>query len=90
MSETHIHIHLNGEQVASTAATQTSSKKAVSTSRRPSPKAASKTKRKPSAYNKRYATALKKIQHKHKTKSGSWKKDGYKKAVKEAHRLAMK
>lgn len=89
MSETHIHIHLNGEQVTSTAATQTSSPKAAKTSRRPTPPA-KKTKRKPSAYNRRYAAALKKIQHKHKTKAGSWKKDGYKKAVKEAHKLAKK
>lgn len=89
MSETHIHIHLNGEQVSSTAATQTSSasskKKAAPTSRRPTPK-----KRKASAYNRRYAAALKKIQHKHKTKAGSWKKGGYRKAVKEAHKLAKK
>lgn len=90
MAETHIHIHLNGETAASTVATQTSSKKATAASRRPKTQRSKIGKRKPSAYNKRYAAALKKIQHKHKTKSGSWKKGGYRKAVKEAHKLAKK
>ena len=40
------------------------------------------------AYNKAYSKAFKSIQNDHKTKSGSWKKNGYKRAVKIAHRLA--
>lgn len=44
--------------------------------------------RKPSAYNKRYASHFKKVQKKYKTKSGSWKKNGFKRAQKEAHKLA--
>lgn len=86
MVDTHIHIHLNGEALPVEAKAAKKTSKRVSKAS-PAPKA---TKRKPSAYNRRYAAALKKIQHKHKTKAGSWKKDGYKKAVKEAHRLAKK
>lgn len=47
-------------------------------------------KRKASAYSKKYARAFKKIQNKYKTKSGKWAKNGYKRAVKEAHRLAKR
>lgn len=44
--------------------------------------------KKPSAYNMKYSKHFKDIQHKYKTKSGSWKKDGFKKAQKMAHKLA--
>ena len=47
-------------------------------------------KRKPSAYSKKYAKAFKSIAPKHKKKNGSWKKDGYKKAVKAAHAKAKR
>ena len=47
-----------------------------------------KVKRKPSAYNKRYSRAFKKVAPRYKTKAGKWKKDGFKKANKAAHRMA--
>jgi len=37
-----------------------------------------------------YSKAFKKVQTKYKLKSGKWKKDGFKRAVKEAHKLAKK
>lgn len=46
--------------------------------------------RKASAYSKKYAKAFKSIAPKHKKKSGGWKKDGYKKAVKAAHAKAKR
>ena len=50
--------------------------------------AAAKPKRKKSAYNKRYAAAFKKVQKKFKKKNGGWMKDGFKRAQREAHRIA--
>lgn len=47
-------------------------------------------KRKASAYNRRYAKAFKRVAPRYKKKSGGWKKDGFKRAQKEAHRLAKK
>ncbi len=49
-----------------------------------------KPKRKASAYSKRYAAAFKKVQGKYKTKSGSWMKNGFKRAQKAAHAMAKK
>tara|TARA_Y100000004_G_scaffold122832_2_gene138110 strand:- start:36 stop:341 length:306 start_codon:yes stop_codon:yes gene_type:complete len=46
--------------------------------------------RKVSAYQKRYGENFKKVAPKYKTKSGSWKKDGFKRAQKEAHKLTKK
>jgi hypothetical protein len=54
------------------------------------PVAAAKTKRKVSAYNRRYKTAFKRIAPRHKLKSGKWKAGGFKRAVREAHRMAKK
>ena len=57
----------------------------------PAPKA--KKPRNPSAYSKRYGREFRRIEKKYKTKSGSWKKNGYRAAVKAAHaatRKAMK
>ena len=48
---------------------------------------ASKPKRPPSAYHRRFKRVFKSIEKDYKKKDGSWKKDGFKKAVKEAHRL---
>jgi len=48
------------------------------------------TKRKPSAYSAKYAKAFKSVAPKHKKKNGSWKKDGYKRAVKQAHAKAKR
>jgi len=86
MSETHIHIHLNGESVGASAPS-----KAAATARK-APKASppKKVKRKASAYSKKYGAAFKKVAKQHKTKSGSWKKGGFKRAQKDAHKLAKK
>ena len=46
--------------------------------------------RKASAYSKRYGKAFKKVQGQYKTKSGSWMKNGFKRAQKAAHALAKK
>lgn len=46
--------------------------------------------RKVSEYSKTYAKKFKKVQSKYKKKNGSWKKDGFKKAQKEAHKLTKK
>ena len=43
-----------------------------------------------SAAQRAYAKAFKKVQSKYKLKSGKWKKDGFKRAVKEAHKLAKR
>lgn len=53
-------------------------------------KSTTKTKRKPSAYSKKYSKAFKAVKSKHMKKSGGWKKDGYKKAVKAAHAKAKR
>jgi len=45
-------------------------------------------KKKKTAYQRRYSKAFNQIKSKHKMKSGKWKKDGFKKAVKEAHKKA--
>ena len=47
-------------------------------------------KKKTTAYQRRYKKAFKKIQSRYKLKSGKWKKNGFKLAVKEAHRIAKK
>ena len=45
-------------------------------------------KRKASAASKRYGRAFKKVAPKFKLKNGSWKKNGFKMAVRAAHKLA--
>ena len=47
-------------------------------------------KRKASAYSKKYSREFKKIAPKYKNKNGTWKKGGFKKAVKEAHKAVKK
>ena len=49
-----------------------------------------KKKRKASAYSKKYGAAFKRIAPKYKTKSGSWRKGGFKAAQKAAHKEARK
>jgi len=49
-----------------------------------------KKKRAPSAYSKKYSKAFDSVKDSYKTKAGKWKKDGFKRAVKAAHRLAKK
>ena len=43
-----------------------------------------------SAYNRKYKAAFKKIAPKYKLKSGKWKKNGFKSAVKAAHKAVKK
>lgn len=45
-------------------------------------------KRKISAYNRKYKAAFKRVAPRYKLKSGKWKAGGFKRAVKEAHRIA--
>lgn len=49
-------------------------------------KRTSKPKRKASASSKRYGRAFKRLAPKFKKKNGSWKKDGFKRCVKAAHK----
>lgn len=49
-----------------------------------------KPKRKRSAYNRRYAAAFKKVQSRFKKKNGGWMKDGFKRAQREAHKIARR
>lgn len=49
-----------------------------------------KRKRKASAYAHRYGKAFKKLAPKYKTKAGKWKKDGFKRCQKAAHREAKR
>ena len=47
-------------------------------------------KRKISAYTRRYKANFKKIENEYKLKNGNWKKNGFKRAVTEAHRMSKK
>lgn len=49
-----------------------------------------KPKRRTTAYQRKYKAAFKKVAKKYKLKSGKWMKGGFKKAVREAHRMARK
>ena len=49
-----------------------------------------KRKRKASAYSLKYGKAFKSVAPRYKTKSGSWKKNGFKQAQKAAHAQAKK
>lgn len=44
--------------------------------------------RKSTAYGRKYKAAFKRQASKYKKQNGQWKKDGFKRAVKEAHRIA--
>ena len=51
----------------------------------------SKPKRKrKTAYQRRYEKNFKSIEDNYKLKNGNWKKNGFKRAVKEAHRMSKK
>jgi hypothetical protein len=52
------------------------------------PIVATKAKKKVSAYNRKYKAAFKKVAPRYKLKSGKWKAGGFKRAVKEAHKMA--
>lgn len=45
-------------------------------------------KKKMSAYTKRYKANFAKIEDNYKLKNGKWKKNGFKRAVQEAHRMS--
>lgn len=47
-------------------------------------------KRKMTAYQRRYKANFRKVAPDYKLKNGNWKKNGFKRAVKEAHRLSKK
>lgn len=52
------------------------------------PMVVTRAKRKVSAYNRKYKAAFKKVAPRYKLKSGKWKAGGFKRAVREAHRIA--
>ena len=54
------------------------------------PQLARKPKRKASAYSKRYGAAFKRIAKKNKKKGGGWKKGGFARTQKAAHKAARK
>ena len=56
----------------------------------PGVRAPARPKRKASAYSKRYGAAFKRLQKKYKTKSGAWRKGGFKACQKAAHKAARK
>lgn len=47
-------------------------------------------KKKMSAYMRRYKANFAKIEDNYKLKNGNWKKNGFKRAVQEAHRMSKK
>jgi hypothetical protein len=49
---------------------------------------ATKAKRKVSAYNRKYKAAFRKVAPRYKLKNGKWKAGGFKRAVREAHKIA--
>jgi hypothetical protein len=49
---------------------------------------AAKAKKKVSAYNRKYKAAFRKVAPRYKLKSGKWKAGGFKRAVREAHKMA--
>jgi len=49
-----------------------------------------KAKRKASAYSRKYKTAFKQVSSQFKNKNGTWKKGGFKRAVKAAHKAVKK
>jgi len=49
-----------------------------------------KPKRRATAYQRRYKAAFKKVSPRYKLKSGRWKKNGFRSAVREAHKMAKK
>ena len=49
-----------------------------------------KPKRKMTAYQRRYKANFRKIEANYKKQNGEWKKNGFKRAVQEAHRMSKK
>jgi len=48
------------------------------------------TKRRSSAYNRRYKAAFKKVAPRYKLKNGNWKSNGFRSAVRAAHKMSKK
>ena len=48
------------------------------------------TRRRASAYNRRYKAAFKKVAPRYKLKNGNWKSNGFRSAVRAAHKVAKK
>ncbi len=87
MSDTHIHIHLNGESVAATTSPKKAKRRATSSS---SKKAVSPPKKKGKP-NPKLKRAMKKAHSVAKKKDGSFKKGwNASKMMKHAHKLAKK
>ena len=51
---------------------------------------AKKTKRRASAYSRKYKASFKKVSSRYKNKNGTWRKGGFKAAVKAAHKAVKK
>ena len=51
---------------------------------------AKKTKRRASAYSRKYKAAFRRLASKYKNKNGTWKKGGFKAAVRAAHKAVKK
>ena len=67
---------------------KTAGRKTVRAAAEVIPKTIAKRKRKASAYSIKYGRAFKQVAPRYKTKSGSWKKNGFKNAQKAAHKKA--
>ncbi|GAG58827.1 unnamed protein product [marine sediment metagenome] len=48
------------------------------------------TRRRASAYNRRYKAAFKKVAPRYKLKNGNWRSNGFRSAVRAAHKMAKK
>jgi len=54
------------------------------------PAASAPKRRRVSAYNRRYKAAFKKVAPRYKLKNGNWKSNGFRSAVRAAHKMAKK
>ena len=54
------------------------------------PTASAPKRRKTSAYNRRYRAAFKRVAPRYKLKNGNWKSNGFRSAVRAAHKVAKK
>jgi len=55
-----------------------------------SPAEPKRSKKRSTAYQRKYKANFKKIEDNYKVKSGKWAKNGFKRAVKEAHQMSKK
>ena len=80
-----LHVHEHVQSTTKGETRKTARKAYIDT-----PKEKQIVRRKPSAYNKRYGKAFKKLAPKYKKKNGQWKKDGFKRCGAAARREAKK